>query len=284
MKKVAVVTDVVDPGFYFSTWHKYYGELFGEQNLFVICYSNSTGELGDYKLGGTTTLPCVYNDTVRAKFISSYCAALLEFYDFVIRVDVDEFLVADPRLYPNLTVYMENLRRPYVTAIGLDIIQSRDEAPLDLASKIIIHQRQYAYPNSSLNKTCIASVPTRWLEGFHFCNFFPKFNDLYLLHLKRADTAQQIAWAMKMSQAAPGDKFIADYYSAESAPIFQYRDDVFARSVFCGWDGIMRNSFRDKFVAAVNPWKMNDGTVIYSGNHFHDDILVVLPQEFKGAL
>ena len=284
MKKIAVVTDVVEPGFYFSTWHKYYGSLFGEQNLFVICYSNSTGGLGDYKLGGTTTLPCIYNNTVRAKFISSYCTTLLQFYDYVIRVDVDEFLVADPRFYPNLAEYMDNLKRPYVTAIGLDVIQSRDEAPLDLNSKIIIHQRQYAYPNSSLNKTCITSVPMRWLEGFHFCNFSPKFDGLYLLHLKRADTEQQIGWATKMSSAVPNDKHIADRYSAESAPILRYRDDVFARKIFRNWEGIMRDAFRDKFFASINPYKTNDGQVVYSGTHFHDDILVVLPPEFQGLL
>ena len=282
--KVAVVTDVVDDKFYFPTWHDYYQRNFGAANIFVCTYTNSTFDRTKFGLAGVIEIPSAYNEQIRAKFISEFCSALLQCYDYIIRVDIDEFLIPDPRIFRSLSEYFDTLKSPYVTAVGLDIIQAESEPTIDMSKSLLLKQRRFAYPNSSLNKTCITSVVTLWTEGFHFCSFFPKFNQIYLLHLKRADIEQQISWSASMSGRALEDASITDYYSPDREAILRYRKDVFGRQLFQGWSGILRDSFLIKFFLSITPEKTSEGGVIYSGSHFHDDILIEIPEDFSGLL
>jgi hypothetical protein len=279
MRKVAVLTDVVDPEFFFPLWHSYYGKQFGEENLFVVTYANSRPIRPHFRLGGLIHLPAIYNDVLRAKFISNLNTTLLDLYDVVLRVDADELLVADPRKYQNLSDYVNSVKALHVTALGLDIIQGATEGPLNLALPVLGSQRRFAYPNASLNKTCLTSTPTTWLSGFHFCNHYPNFDELFLLHLKRADINQQIQWAGEMLRATPNDPHLSQYYATDENPIRKYRNDVLAREIYWGWDGIPRDAYLKRVLKSYSLIKV-ENKLMYSGKHFHDDILVELPNEF----
>jgi hypothetical protein len=283
MKNIAVVTDVINPEFMFPLWHKYYASHFGPENLFVIRYINTPGDFNKYKLGGVISIPAHYDNELRARFLSSYCTTLLQFYNYVIRVDVDEILIPDLRIHKNLKTYMDSLDRPYVTAMGLDVIASRDDLPLNSEEKIIIRQRKFAYPNTSLNKTSIVGTPTRWRGGFHCCTLYPKFHELYLLHLKLIDIDQQVKWAAEMLRAAPGDSHISSRYILNHAPLIKLRDDVFLRQRVEGWGGLLRESYVKKFFSSVVADSRTDG-IVYSWPFFHDHIIIELPIEFSDCV
>jgi hypothetical protein len=187
--RVAVLTDAVSSEFYFPCWHRYYASQFGSENLYVVTFGGLTADFRQFGLGGVWETK-VYNNDLRVKIIAGLVNVLLEQYDYVIRVDTDEFLVPDPRAFESLADYLRRLERPYVTAMGYDVIPARDDQHLVLDQPILVNQRSLAYPYDALNKTCITNVAMTWAPGFHFCSAFPMFQRLYLFHMKRADLEQ----------------------------------------------------------------------------------------------
>lgn len=281
MRKIAIVTDVVDIDFFFPIWFRYYSQNFGADNLFVVCYNNTSQKINEYNLGGIVRLPSSYQNQIRCRFISSFCSSLLKSYDYVIRVDVDEFLVADPKQNSNILDYMNALSRPYVTAFGLDIIQGHTEPTLDPSKPILLSQRKYAYPNTSLNKTCITSLPIEWLEGFHFCNYYPKFDHVYIFHLRLADMEWQKRWASKMLNASPADAHVNKRYALEEDTLRIYREGVLARTLFSIREGLFRPNYQNKFFSSIFV-ERHENIVFYCGDHFHDHILIEISDEFHG--
>src|SRR5207245_2233428 len=96
--RTAVVTFVYNEAVYLPIWRGYYGEIFGEQNLFVIDHSSSDGSTN--RLGVVNKL-WLHRDELdehkRCVFMSSFATALLEYFDTVIYTDCDELLVPDLR-------------------------------------------------------------------------------------------------------------------------------------------------------------------------------------------
>jgi hypothetical protein len=97
-KKVAVVSDAA---------------------LHLVTYRGKSSEFFSFKLGGLLELPIDYNDERRARVNSSLTSTLLLNYDVIVRCDVDEFIIPDPRKYKSLREYIERLERYYVTALGI---------------------------------------------------------------------------------------------------------------------------------------------------------------------
>ncbi len=159
--RTAVITDAVSAEFYFPCWHKYYASQFGVENLYVVTYDGLRAEFKGFDLGGVWETKA-YNNDLRIKIISGLVNVLLEQYDYVIRVDTDEFIAADPRAFASLADYMGTLERPYVTAMGYDVVPARDDKDLVLDDPILLTQRRLAYPYDALNKTCITGIPLTW--------------------------------------------------------------------------------------------------------------------------
>ncbi len=277
---VAVVTDALSPDFYFPIWHRYYAAQFGAKALHVLTYPGFAKDFADCELGGIVELSDGYLDEMRAKAISGYAAFLLEFNDVVIRVDADEFVVPDLRRFASLADYLARTKLPYVTALGLDVIQRPDEAPLDLARPILIEQRNYAYANTSLNKTCMTRLPLRWSPGFHACTVPPQFDGCFLIHLKRADVEQQMRWFAFMNPQVTGELF-KEYYSPNRAKIEEYHYGINVRPMAGDVDQLFYSEYHQNYLESV---KFVATEKIYGGDHFHDQHLVRLPASFAGLL
>jgi len=179
---------------------KYYGGQFGVENLFVVTYGNSNGfeRLG---LGGIWVVAGPYEDKLRAKLVSKLVDALLEFYDVVVRCDVDEFVIPNLDKHQSLTSYIEVVEDDYVTAIGIDVFEGADEGELRLDSPILGQQRRMGALNSALDKTTLTSVSLEWAPGFHATKNPPNFNDLFIFHLKWADLKGRKAWHASMAES-----------------------------------------------------------------------------------
>ncbi len=207
MKKIAVLTDASSAAFFFPLWHRYYAGLFGAAALNVVTYAGMKEQFAAFPLANVWEVNAAYDDGPRAAVMSDFVAILLQTHDVVIRCDVDEFLVPDLTLYAGLRDFIERNTLPYVTARGVDVVEVDGEAPLDFEQPIFGTQRRFGVFSSALNKTCLTSVPLRWAPGFHGASELPVFSGLYLLHLKFADIARQVAWFDEMRQhVAPGSQ------------------------------------------------------------------------------
>jgi hypothetical protein len=182
---------------------------------------------------------------------------------------------------------MDTLDRPYVTAMGFDVIHDSNDEAINLSEDILIKQRRRCYAFTALNKTCVTSIPITWLRGFHYCSIFPEFNQLFLFHLKRADIAQQIAWSNFMATQIAEDPKVQDYYAKDGERINAYMTSMRQLPRVSGWEGLDRLEYNAKFLAAVKFYliKGRENAGVYHGPEFvHDSVLAEVPSEFQGVL
>ena len=286
MARIAVVSDAVSGDFIFPVWYRYYAGLFGAENLFVVTYSGLSPLFKDFKLGGLIELPVGYDDNIRRDTITRFVAVLLPCYDTVIRVDVDEFLVVDPRVAPNLSAFLESSNEPYMTARGFDVIQMPNEAPLpERPDSPILIDRAFAYPNTALNKTCVVKLPVSWSVGFHSASVFPKFGPLFMLHMKRLDIDWQLGWFGKMLDNIKDNpnvhQMFKDYYSPDEDKIRGYHAGVVSRPRLTGIEAWYRDDLVRNLLEKI---RYVPGDSIYHGDYGHEQVLCEIPPEWRSIL
>jgi hypothetical protein len=277
-KRIAVIGDTISTDQLFHVWHNYYSLLFGARYLYVVTYRGLSSKFDHVELGGLWEVPENYNDPVRCRVISSLVRALLGSYDYVVRCDIDEILAPDPRQAPDLAAYIETLDRPYMTGRGLEVIEGYDEPLLNPGIPILVQQRKLAFRSSSLNKTCITSVPIEWGSGFHGSTVFPVLRDLYLFHIKYTDMSGRLQWLADLRASAPGNAEVERYCDTGIAHIQQMRTAVLGRELQTGWESFADRSFDQAFLDTVK----YDVEKIYLGAFLQDSKLLQIPSEFLG--
>lgn len=279
MSKVAVLSDSLSPFSYFPLWYSYYGRLFGYQHLFIATYDGIGKMFDEFELGGIREIAHHYDDRKRTEIISSMVATLLETYAVVIRVDIDEFAIPNPNKYKDLKQYIERLSLPYVTARGLNIVPFPEETPLQINQPILVKQRKFVHPVGTLNKTCITTIPLNWNVGFHFTSQPPKFDDLFLFHMKHADFKMCMEWSDVMSVQIEEDSDFKDYYRQDSDKALSYIKSVINYPQTTGVNALYRSSFNEKFLKEI---KYSDDTQIYDGIHMFEEACVKIDKSFEG--
>ena len=204
-KRIAAITMARNDEFFLSRWIKYYGDLFGTENLYI--YLDGTDQEAPENAGKAhiTKLPHTdmsrsAGDKYRIGLISDLANKLLSEYDIVIGCDCDEFLIVDPNCKMNLAEYLSKRKfNTTLSGLGLDIGQHMDlEKTLD-TSKPFLSQRQYALLSTRYTKPVVINRPVRWGSGFHRIqnhNFHIDKN-LYLLHFGAVDMDMLISKAEK---------------------------------------------------------------------------------------
>ena len=281
MPSIAIVTNALDPGFYFPLWYRYYSRQIDASGMFVVTQGTPASAFADYRLGGVFAMPpAAFDEQRRAAAISTFVASLLQYFDIVVHTDTDEMLVADPRMYPSLGEYLAKLKLPYVTARGIDIFQREGEAEIDFGQNILIKQRKYGYLTSSMCKTAVTTMPITWSQGFHYCSVYPAFDALYMVHLKRLDLNQQLTWFDHMSGRSFADPRVQQYYAPDRQKLANFHQAWSRKPVIHGFDALNRTEFRERFLEKVC-FDKRDG--VYRGQHFGDDMVCKLPREFEGV-
>lgn len=173
MKRVAVMTTVRNDTLFLKRWIAYYGGIFGPENLFVIFDGQDQTVPPEAAKINVIALPniprtVVIGERFRARASSNFAHALMASYDIVIAMDVDEFIVLDPRLNSDLHSYLSSKDLPSsVSALGLDVIQHVDhEAELDL-SQGFLTQRHHALVSARYTKPNIITKKVFWGAGHH---------------------------------------------------------------------------------------------------------------------
>ncbi|AHI25103.1 hypothetical protein BGC31_14850 [Komagataeibacter xylinus] len=187
--QAAIITMVYNESYFLPLWCGYYGRQLGMENLYVIDHSST-----DHS---TTDLPCnrmriprsCFDDAQRAQMISKLHESLLSFFDVVIYVDCDEFLVARPDKFPSLRSYLEQRRdHPVIRAVGIDVFQERMTMPPVDPSLPLLAQRSFGIITPWESKPLVSSLPVTWSPGFHECSRASYLDqDLWLFHMKNMD-------------------------------------------------------------------------------------------------
>jgi hypothetical protein len=276
-KKIAVITDVMGTAGFFPRWLKYYGDQFGNENLYLVTYINSTGNFSEYGVGGIWRTPENYNEDIRRDVITSLVSTLLKCYNVVVRVDIDEFIAPDLRRYLDLAEYVNALEQPYVTAMGLEIFEDSSEFRLSDANPILVKQRKFAYRVSALNKTCITSVPILWSSGFHAQTVPPVFHGLYLFHTKLADLSPEFRRHRMILANSDGTKE-TEYFSDSDRKLSAAREAASKKTKLSGWENFECDASIKKYLASVHV----SAAGYYGGDFFQDADALVIPAEFAG--
>jgi hypothetical protein len=192
MQPLAIVTMVYNEGRRLPYWLAHYDRQVGLENCYVIDHGSEDGSTEDLRGASRIRLPRSPQDNDRRlRLVADVVQGLLLYYRRVAYVDADELLLADPRTYTDLRDYAARMQADVVTSIGLELVQTPEDSPLQ-AGLGAGEQRGTAIFSSSMCKTNMIGTPVNWAPGWHSHNGKPRFDDLYLIHLRHADLDQAL--------------------------------------------------------------------------------------------
>ena len=171
-----------------ALWGRHYAAEVGARNCYIIDHGSTDGSLDGLTGINIVRIPrSPQDDPRRARFLSQFCGALLQWYDAVIHTDIDEILVADPARHLSLARYCAAETRPVVNAVGLDLLHRPDREPPLSPGLPVTLQRRWVRFSSAMCKPVMIRAPVEWAPGFHCVASPPVFGDLFLFHLRYAD-------------------------------------------------------------------------------------------------
>lgn len=167
------LTHVRHESFFLQKWIAYYGALVGRENLFVVIDGDDWVPGADLTGIHTEIIldaprQRIRNDRFIAKEMSVRANALRKDYQYVIRGDVDEFVVIDPASGLDWPEALTELGEDgYIFAMGVDVVQGPAEtAPLDRAAPVL-GQRSFGYVSDRYSKPFVISRWNNWSGGAH---------------------------------------------------------------------------------------------------------------------
>lgn len=209
--EVAVITMARDEGELLPLWVSHYAKHVGIDNL-VVLDDNSVD-------GSTDGLGCTVHrvpelkggldfEPVRMRLVNGIGQGLLAVYDYVVFVDVDEFLVTDPARFPTLPDLIEARGRPEaIGAMGLNVVHvpSVEPEPLDLG-RPLLEQRGFAKFTPLMCKPSVKRINAGWAISSHGLKApYAIDPELFMLHLKFADRSRLAEVARLRNEVSKAD-------------------------------------------------------------------------------
>ena len=173
VRSIAVISMVRNDNFFADKWISYYGSQFGYENIYLFIdgmdqdLPKEADKINYFKIPfkphGRTK-----SDKARARLISDFALKLFKDYHVVLAMDIDEFLLIDPKIKKSLKAYLEqDFNRNSLSALGVDVAQHPlKEKAIDL-NRPFLSQRTYAQVSDRYTKPIIIFKPLRWGSGFH---------------------------------------------------------------------------------------------------------------------
>lgn len=195
---LAIVTMVYNEAVFLPLWLRHYTLQAEPRHCYVVDHGSDDGSTDRAGLPAGLNLVRIprspQDDARRCRFMSQFCAGLLVWYESVIYVDVDEILVADPALHASLADYAASLdAHAVISAIGLDLLHCPDDEPVLDWSRPVSLQRRWLRFSSAMCKPVLIRRPVSWAPGFHNIDAPPRFDELFLFHLRYVDLEAGLA-------------------------------------------------------------------------------------------
>ena len=184
----AVLTIVQNESIFFPIWLAYYSRFFAASDIYVLDHDTTDGSTAG---AGFVRIPVshdTFDNTWMVSTVERHQRELLERYDVVLVVDVDEIVAPEPT-WGTLGEYLARFDEEWVNCLGYEVLHMKDREPPYRPDLPVFHQRGYWYANDLYDKPSIATAPLSWRPGFHgradyHFNLDP---DLRLIHLHRMD-------------------------------------------------------------------------------------------------
>lgn len=205
---VCALTHVRHEHVFLDKWIAHYAPIVGRENLYVVLDGDDwepSSDLTGIHVEVVTDAPRrrLRNDRWAAKAMSARAHQLRKSYDFVIRGDVDEYVVVDPDCGMDWeTALREDQEQGYSFALGVDVVQNISETePVD-PERPILSQRRFGYVADRYTKPFVISRWNNWAGGAHRLINRPVVmnNRFVLFHLALCDAD----WAAARMQARGG--------------------------------------------------------------------------------
>ena len=192
--RIAAVTMAFNEPDFVPIWRRHYGAMVGSDNLFLIDHGTDDGSTTGLGRTSVVALPrSPMDDRKRTAFLADFCSALLQFYDWVVCTDIDEFLVVDPGRFDSLAALCAAAPAPVMTAVGLNVHHlPRSEPDIDL-SRRIARPRTWVRVVNAMCKPVLISRRVTWVPGLHACDAPAVFAPMFLMHLRHYDAK----WGVK---------------------------------------------------------------------------------------
>lgn len=198
-KKPAGAMTMVYKDYYFlQRWVDYYGRQFGREHLYVLSHGGDPEHRRIAEGANVIALPrdpTMWRMERRRWGINSqFSAGMLRYYNWFIVGDVDEVVIVDPDVAPDLVTYLSRYTGKRVPAslcpFGIELVHNPEAETEPLADDATILSRRRVFrANANYAKPCVLRKETGFTVGGHANNHQPRVLDphLYLIHLRFFD-------------------------------------------------------------------------------------------------
>lgn len=276
MDEIAVISMARNDDMFIQKWISYYGNHFGEHNLFLILDGM------DQKKPSNTNINCLrvphkklsrsQGDKNRVQIVSSLAKSLFKRYKRVIACDIDEFLVLDPNIKSTLSEYLlKKSNRASLSALGIDVGQHIDkEQAIDLKAAFL-DQRSFGIIAARYTKPVVAYKPLNWGSGYHRIKWrnYNIDNNLYLFHFGMVDYKRSTGKTEDASRVEQG-------WTKHLDRRFKIFDDIRSNKAISG-DEIIKST-RTRFQWLRTPYAWN------KPRQSKPEVIIQIPERFKGTV
>ena len=289
-KTVAVLTMVKDDYFFLEKWVSYYGGMFGRDALYVFSHGGDPEVARIAEGCNVIAIPDHFDEAFDAKrwrLLNNMTNGLRNYYDFVICVDVDEFVVLDPKTGKSLPEFLARRRNVIITPIGVEVVHVRDQETTPIDENGILASRRHCRYSSYFSKPCIIGKPVDLARGGHYAKEpeLKVFRNLYLFHMKYADydlfretLRRRVASVARLGVDDPKKSQISTHWFAESEGFGNEIERLAMLPREKAFD------FSDKIEAMKQTWAPRNSDGLW---HFRKDVgkrLYPIPRRFAGII
>ena len=190
-KKSAVFTICRNESVFLPLWIDYYRGYFKDKDIYVLDHQSTDKSTDDMPNRVIVENDLTEDNNWLIEVTCDFQKKLLEKYESVLFVNVDEIVVPDPEVYNGIQDYIEkNKHRNMVRCLGFEVLHMLKDEPDYDVNKKVLEQRKFWYNNPKVyNKPLLSQVPIEWACGWHNAkNANPSVDkNLFLIHLHRMD-------------------------------------------------------------------------------------------------
>lgn len=185
---LAIFTQTFNEGEMLLYWEAYYAKLVGHENLYVLNNGSTDGSCD--KLHPKTNLinlPTVPVDHEHFAQQQSYFQRfLLMRYDWVLKVDTDEFVVCQGDMVEMLQTLPKGTYRP---EHAVEVLHNWETEPeFDFSAPVFAQRKHSIKGTNLLLRPILSSIATTWSAGNHMAaEIHTALPELYVVHLKYFD-------------------------------------------------------------------------------------------------
>jgi hypothetical protein len=147
----AALTIAQNESLFLPIWLGYYSRFFDAEDIYVLDHDSDDGSTA---AGGFVRIPVshpTFDNTWMVSTVERHQRELLERYEVVLVVDVDEIVAPDPA-WGTLEDYLARFDEDWVNCLGYEVLHMREREPPFTAGVPVLEQRGWWYPNDLYHK------------------------------------------------------------------------------------------------------------------------------------